>query len=140
MQLIAQDFTRRDAMMHRWIYGAGRTLVGTYRSSHVSCIFTKVRLFLFRDIISYVDVWRVNGDTALLTSRPCLQKEASVHLPPGKRHDIHQVSLSPLDSLSSNPFGYRNTKRTAEVWMDSYKRYFYSARPSAKGRDSTMGE
>lgn len=24
--------------------------------------------------------------------------------------------------------------------MDSYKKYFYSARPSAKGRDSTMGE
>ena len=29
---------------------------------------------------------------------------------------------------------HRNTRRTAEVWMDSYKRFFYSARPSAKGK------
>ena len=28
----------------------------------------------------------------------------------------------------------RNTRRTAEVWMDSYKRFFYAARPSAKGK------
>ncbi|XP_065883429.1 polypeptide N-acetylgalactosaminyltransferase 2-like isoform X2 [Dysidea avara] len=28
----------------------------------------------------------------------------------------------------------RNTRRTAEVWMDSYKKYFYSARPSARGK------
>ena len=34
----------------------------------------------------------------------------------------------------------RNTKRTAEVWMDAYKKYFYAARPSAKGRDEQMGE
>uniref|UniRef100_A0A1X7SRT0 Ricin B lectin domain-containing protein n=1 Tax=Amphimedon queenslandica TaxID=400682 RepID=A0A1X7SRT0_AMPQE len=29
----------------------------------------------------------------------------------------------------------KNTKRAAEVWMDNYKDYYYSARPSAKGRD-----
>lgn len=28
----------------------------------------------------------------------------------------------------------RNTRRTAEVWMDSFKRYFYAARPDVKGR------
>lgn len=28
----------------------------------------------------------------------------------------------------------RNTRRTAEVWMDSYKKFYYSARPSARGK------
>ena len=31
-------------------------------------------------------------------------------------------------------YNIRNTKRTAEVWMDEYKKYYYAARPSAKGR------
>ncbi|CAI8012812.1 Polypeptide N-acetylgalactosaminyltransferase 2 [Geodia barretti] len=34
----------------------------------------------------------------------------------------------------------KNTKRTAEVWMDGYKKYFYAARPSAKGRNTVMGD
>ncbi|XP_062857267.1 polypeptide N-acetylgalactosaminyltransferase 14 isoform X2 [Trichomycterus rosablanca] len=28
----------------------------------------------------------------------------------------------------------KNTRRTAEVWMDEYKLYFYSARPAARGK------
>ena len=28
----------------------------------------------------------------------------------------------------------RNTRRTAEVWMDDYKKHYYAARPSAKGK------
>ena len=28
----------------------------------------------------------------------------------------------------------RNTRRTAEVWMDEYKEYYYAARPSARGK------
>jgi hypothetical protein len=28
----------------------------------------------------------------------------------------------------------RNTRRTAEVWMDDYKQHYYAARPSAKGK------
>ncbi|XP_059501138.1 polypeptide N-acetylgalactosaminyltransferase 14 isoform X2 [Stegostoma tigrinum] len=28
----------------------------------------------------------------------------------------------------------RNTERTVEVWMDEYKRFYYAARPSARGR------
>lgn len=28
----------------------------------------------------------------------------------------------------------KNTRRTAEVWMDEYKKFYYSARPSARGK------
>ncbi|GAA6069865.1 polypeptide N-acetylgalactosaminyltransferase 14 [Tachysurus ichikawai] len=30
--------------------------------------------------------------------------------------------------------GFRNTRRTAEVWMDEYKIYYFSARPAARGK------
>ena len=36
--------------------------------------------------------------------------------------------------MLSWPMHDRNTRRTAEVWMDSYKKFYYSARPSAKGK------
>ena len=29
----------------------------------------------------------------------------------------------------------RNTRRTAEVWMDEFKKFYFAARPSARGRN-----
>ncbi|XP_067847205.1 polypeptide N-acetylgalactosaminyltransferase 16 [Heptranchias perlo] len=41
----------------------------------------------------------------------------------------------PYDFPEGNALTYiRNTKRTVEVWMDDYKRYYYEARPSAVGK------
>ena len=52
-------------------------------------------------------------------------------------------SAPPLSDFTHTCRGFalfRNTKRTAEVWMDEYKKYFYAARPSAKGRSAVLGE
>lgn len=41
----------------------------------------------------------------------------------------------PYNFPEGNALTYiRNTKRTAEVWMDEYKQYYYEARPSAIGK------
>ncbi|XP_071238337.1 polypeptide N-acetylgalactosaminyltransferase 16-like [Salvelinus alpinus] len=41
----------------------------------------------------------------------------------------------PYDFPEGNALTYiKNTRRAAEVWMDEYKQYYYSARPSAQGR------
>uniref|UniRef100_A0A8D0GA65 Polypeptide N-acetylgalactosaminyltransferase n=1 Tax=Sphenodon punctatus TaxID=8508 RepID=A0A8D0GA65_SPHPU len=41
----------------------------------------------------------------------------------------------PYDFPEGNALTYiKNTKRTAEVWMDEYKQYYYEARPSAIGK------
>ncbi|KAM5129622.1 polypeptide N-acetylgalactosaminyltransferase 16 [Mantella aurantiaca] len=41
----------------------------------------------------------------------------------------------PYDFPDGNALTYiKNTKRTAEVWMDEYKQYYYQARPSAIGK------
>uniref|UniRef100_A0A8C0BDT2 Polypeptide N-acetylgalactosaminyltransferase n=1 Tax=Buteo japonicus TaxID=224669 RepID=A0A8C0BDT2_9AVES len=41
----------------------------------------------------------------------------------------------PYDFPEGNALTYiKNTKRTAEVWMDEYKQYYYEARPSAVGK------
>lgn len=31
-------------------------------------------------------------------------------------------------------FAHRNTRRTAEVWMDEFRLFYYSARPAARGK------
>ncbi|KAM8921696.1 polypeptide N-acetylgalactosaminyltransferase 16 [Pelodytes ibericus] len=41
----------------------------------------------------------------------------------------------PYEFPDGNALTYiKNTKRTAEVWMDKYKQYYYQARPSAIGK------
>uniref|UniRef100_A0A3Q1F5R6 Polypeptide N-acetylgalactosaminyltransferase n=1 Tax=Acanthochromis polyacanthus TaxID=80966 RepID=A0A3Q1F5R6_9TELE len=40
----------------------------------------------------------------------------------------------PYDFPEGNALTYINTRRAAEVWMDEYKQYYYSARPSAQGK------
>lgn len=41
----------------------------------------------------------------------------------------------PYDFPEGNALTYiKNTKRTAEVWMDEYRQYYYNARPSALGK------
>uniref|UniRef100_A0A8C5QPC0 Polypeptide N-acetylgalactosaminyltransferase n=1 Tax=Leptobrachium leishanense TaxID=445787 RepID=A0A8C5QPC0_9ANUR len=41
----------------------------------------------------------------------------------------------PYEFPDGNALTYiKNTKRTAEVWMDEYKQYYYQARPSAIGK------
>uniref|UniRef100_A0A8D3DCP2 polypeptide N-acetylgalactosaminyltransferase n=1 Tax=Scophthalmus maximus TaxID=52904 RepID=A0A8D3DCP2_SCOMX len=41
----------------------------------------------------------------------------------------------PYDFPDGNALTYiKNTRRAAEVWMDEYKQYYYSARPSAQGK------
>ncbi|KAJ1103483.1 hypothetical protein NDU88_000906 [Pleurodeles waltl] len=41
----------------------------------------------------------------------------------------------PYEFPEGNALTYiKNTKRTAEVWMDEYKQYYYEARPSAIGK------
>ena len=51
---------------------------------------------------------------------------------------FHSMLL--LFLFTANVVSFRNTKRTAEVWLDSYKKFFYAARPSAKGKSAQMGE
>lgn len=86
-----------DSQMDIW----GGENFGGYTTPYQVLRITNFRHLLSRDIISYVDVWRLHGDSSLFPSRPCLQKETPVHVPSRKRHDIHQVSLSlPLDSTS----------------------------------------
>uniref|UniRef100_A0A3B5L5Z2 Polypeptide N-acetylgalactosaminyltransferase n=1 Tax=Xiphophorus couchianus TaxID=32473 RepID=A0A3B5L5Z2_9TELE len=46
----------------------------------------------------------------------------------------------PYDFPEGNALTYiKNTRRAAEVWMDEYKQYYYSARPSAQGKLSITG-
>uniref|UniRef100_A0A3B3HX61 Polypeptide N-acetylgalactosaminyltransferase n=1 Tax=Oryzias latipes TaxID=8090 RepID=A0A3B3HX61_ORYLA len=41
----------------------------------------------------------------------------------------------PYDFPEGNALTYiKNTRRAAEVWMDEYKQFYYSARPSAQGK------
>ncbi|XP_016133787.1 polypeptide N-acetylgalactosaminyltransferase 16-like [Sinocyclocheilus grahami] len=41
----------------------------------------------------------------------------------------------PYDFPEGNALTYiKNTRRAAEVWMDEYKQYYYTARPSAQGK------
>jgi len=44
-------------------------------------------------------------------------------------------SPSPIWYLVYAYIPCRNTRRTAEVWMDEFKKFYFAARPSARGRN-----
>ncbi len=135
--------------------------VALYFLDHYSTylVFTRtlVILFNYRDFFSYMDVWWVYGDHSLFQSWTCLPQETSLHLPQGQCCYLHQVSIchmcchvlitwpdicfknflclrSQLNFMYSLICFNRNTQRTAEVWMDEFKKHYYAARPSARNR------
>ena len=96
-------------------------------------------LFHFRDLVQGVAVRGVHGNNPMFTRRSRVQEKTSVFVPGWQceyLHEVGPVCLIEHTVLLAGSYSlrvlYRNTRRTAEVWMDEYKKFYYAARPGAR--------
>ena len=127
-----EETGKYDADMDIW----GGENFGTLIRSNLLIVLTVY--FHSRDFVQDMDVWWLNGNHPVFPCWTCIQEEPSLHISPGQCYDLHQVRRWSACDAYTVPLPNRNTVRTAEVWMDDYKKYYYAARPSAK--DKPYGE
>lgn len=114
--------------MNKWTFGEERTLVSLMLLQYITRSLLTIEIS-FR-------VWMCGGSMEII---PCsrvghvFRKRHPYVFPDGNAMTYIRY-LSVVIVIYCYSVYHRNTRRTAEVWMDSYKKFFYSARPSARGK------